>query len=88
MNNLPAGSGLPSAFRDERPWQTFSVTIFNDNIPEGVEYFNVTLSLDDSTGQLGSNVRVHPAVATVRIQYNDCKLLVNLLNVVVIVTSS
>ena len=73
LNNTPAGSGLRSLFQDSRRWQTFSVTIFNDDIPEGVEDFIVTLSLMDPTGALSSLVRVHPSVATVRIQYNDCK---------------
>ena len=45
------------------------VTIIDDNITEGVEELNVSLSLEDMG--LTNSVNVTPAVATVRIQDND-----------------
>jgi len=45
--------------------------ICEDNVPEGVEELNVTLSLQDPS--LANQVMVDPAVATVRILDNDSK---------------
>ena len=45
--------------------------IFEDEVPEGVEELNVTLSLQDPS--LESQVMVEPAVATVRIRDIDSK---------------
>ena len=45
------------------------VTIIDDNITEGVEELNVSLSLEDMG--LTNSVNVTPAVATVRIQDTD-----------------
>lgn len=71
MNNTP-GNILPVVFGNAQRVQTFSITIFKDKVPEGVEGLNVMLSLQDS--RLATQVMVEPAVATVRIQDNDSKL--------------
>ena len=51
--------------------QTFSLTIYEDDVPEGVEELNVMLSLQNQS--LANKVMVEPAVATVRIWDNDSK---------------
>ena len=54
---------------------SFNVSIVNDNIPEDVEMFNVSLTLDHAAeARLGNRVIVSPDVATVTIQDNDGKL--------------
>ena len=58
-------------FNDTQRSQNFSLTIFEDDVPEEVEELNVTLSLQDSS--LANKVMVEPAVATVRIQDDDSK---------------
>ena len=64
---------LNKTFNDTRWWQTFTIPIYVDDVPEGVEEFNLTLSLlADPTLSPGS-VNVTPAVATVRIQDFSCK---------------
>ena len=45
--------------------------IYYDDVPEGVEELNITLSLQDPS--LANKVIVRPAVATVRIWDNDSK---------------
>ena len=45
------------------------MVIYEDDVPEGVEELNVTLSLQDP--RLSNRVIVRPAVATVRIRDND-----------------
>ena len=53
---------------------SFNVSIVNDNIPEDVEMFNVSLTLDPADqARLGDRVIVSPDVATVTIQDNDGK---------------
>ena len=69
---IAPGSVLPWDFEDSRRSQTFSVVIYEDDIPEGVEELNITLSLQDPS--LANRVTVRPAVATVRIRDNDSKL--------------
>jgi len=69
QNNTP-GYILSLAFENTRHSQTFSVEIFEDGVPEGVEELNVILSLQDPS--IVNLVNVTPAVATVRI--NDSKL--------------
>ena len=50
------------------------MSIVNDNIPEDVEMFNVSLTLDPaSQTRLGNRVIVSPDVATVTIQDDDGK---------------
>ena len=54
---------------------SFNVSIVNDNIPEDVEMFNVSLTLDPAAeARLENRVIVSPDVATVTIQDNDGKL--------------
>ena len=54
---------------------SFNVSIVNDNIPEDVEMFNVSLTLDPADqDRLGNRVTVSPDVATVTIQDDDGKL--------------
>ena len=51
------------------------MSIVNDNIPEDVEMFNISLTLDPADqDRLGSRVTVSPDVATVTIQDDDGKL--------------
>ena len=45
--------------------------IYYDDVPEGVEELNITLSVQDPS--LANKVIVRPAVATVRIWDNDSK---------------
>ena len=63
---------LKKTFNDTRRWQTFTVPIYVDNVPEGVEEFNLTLSLLPDPSLPSRAVNVTPAVATVRIQ-DFCK---------------
>ena len=65
------GSVLPRDFQDSRRSQTFSVVIYEDDVPEGIEELNITLSLQDPS--LANRMIVRPAVATVRIRDNDSK---------------
>ena len=68
---IAPGSVLPRDFEDTRRTQTFNVQIYEDDVPEGVEELNVTLSLRDP--RLSNRVIVTPAVATVRIRDSDSK---------------
>ena len=45
--------------------------IYDDDVPEGIEELNITLSLQDPS--LANRVTVRPAVATVRIRDNGSK---------------
>jgi len=58
-------------FNNTEHSQTFSLTIYEDDVPEGVEELNVMLSLQDPN--LADQVIVEPDVATVRILDNDSK---------------
>ena len=64
---------LNETFNDTRRWQTFTLPIYVDDVPEGVEEFNLTLSLVPDPNLPPRAVNVTPAVATVRIQ-DFCKL--------------
>ena len=64
---------LNETFNDTHWWQTSSIPIYVDDVPEGVEEFNVTLSLLPDPSLPPRAVNVTPAVATVRI-YDFCKL--------------
>ena len=59
---------LNQMFNETQRSQTFTFPIFVDDVPEGVEELQLTLSLrpDDKLPQ--GSVNVTPAVATVRIQ--------------------
>ena len=63
---------LNQTFNDTRRWQTFTIPIYVDDVPEGVEEFNLTLSLLPDPSLPPRAVNVTPAVATVRIQ-DFCK---------------
>ena len=77
-NNSP-GSILSCKFEDTRHSQTFNVVIYEDEVPEGVEELNITLSLQDP--HLANRVTVMPAVASVRIRDNDSKfVMLNVFN--------
>jgi len=69
-------SVLPRNFEDIRRLQIFRVVIYEDDVPEGVEELNITLSLQDS--RLANRVTVSPAVATVRIRDNDSKFMLHI----------
>ena len=66
---------LDQMFNGTRRSQTFTFPIFVDDVPEGVEELNLTLSLrpDDQLPQ--GSVNVTPAVATVRIHDSSCKFI-------------
>ena len=64
---------LTKTFNDTRRWQTFTIPIYVDNVPERVEEFNITLSLLPDPSLPPRAVNVTPAVATVRIQDCSCK---------------
>lgn len=71
-NNTARNENVPTLeFSNTQRSQTFNVTIFDDDVPEGVEELFVALSLQDQT--LANTVNVIPAVATVRIWDNDRK---------------
>jgi len=72
---IAPGSVLPRDFEDTRRLQTFSVVIYEDDVPEGVEKLNITLSLQDPT--LANRVTVSPAVATVKIRDGDSKFILH-----------
>ena len=66
---------LNQMFNEPQQSQTFTFPIFVDDVPEGVEELQLTLSLqaDDQLPQ--GSVNVTPALATVRIHDSSCKLL-------------
>ena len=67
---------LTETFNDTHWWQTFTFPIYLDDVPEGVEELNLTLSLlPDSTLPPGS-VNVTPAMATVRILDLSCEFII------------
>ena len=68
---IAPGNVLQHDFEDTQRTQTFNVQIYEDDVPEGVEELNVTLSLRDP--RLSNRVIVTPAVATVRIRDSDSK---------------
>ena len=69
---------LTSLNNDDVRELSFNVSIVNDNIPEDVEMFNVSLTLDPADqARLGSRVTVSPDVATITIQDDDSKLIIN-----------
>ena len=66
---------LNQMFNETRRSQTFTFPIFVDDVPEGVEELQVTLSLRADDQLLGGAVNVTPAVATVRIHDFSCKFI-------------
>ena len=68
---------LASLNNDDVRELSFNVSIVNDNIPEDVEMFNVSLTLDPADqARLGNRVTVSPDVATITIQDDDSKHLI------------
>ena len=68
-------SGLNQMFNETRRSQTFTFPIFVDDVPEGVEELQLTLSLQPGLQLPEGSVNVTPAVATVRIQDFSCKFI-------------
>ena len=73
--DIPEFRVLNQMFNGTRRSQNFTFPIFVDDVPEGAEELQLTLSLqaDDQLPQ--GSVNVTPAVATVRIHDSSCKLL-------------
>ena len=68
--DIPQFEVLRGTFDDTQRWHTFSFPIYVDDVPEGVEELNLTLSLrDDNQLPLREgSVNITPASATVRIR--------------------
>ena len=62
-------------FNGIRRSQTFTLPIFVDDVPEGVEELQLILSLQPDDQLPQGLVNVTPAVATVRIHDSSCKLI-------------
>ena len=67
-------SVVNAMFNDTRRSQTFTFPIFVDDVPEGVEELQLTLSLRADPTLPPGSVNVTPAVATVRIHDSSCTL--------------
>ena len=72
---------LTEPFNNTRRSESFTVPIYIDDVPEGVEEFNLTLTLLDDPTLPPRSVNVTPAVATVRIQDFSCKFIKWLYNI-------
>ena len=72
--NVLEFSVLNQRFNETRRSQTFSFPIFVDDVPEGVEELQLTLSLREDPTLPPGSVNVTPAAATVRIHDFSCKL--------------
>ena len=66
---------LNQMFKETRRSQTFTFSIFVDDVPEGVEELKLTLSLQPDDQLPEGLVNVTPAVATVRIHDSSCKFI-------------
>ena len=66
---------LNQMFNETQRSQTFTFPIFMDDVPEGVEELNLTLSLQPDDQLPPGAVNVTPAVATVRIRDLSCKFI-------------
>ena len=66
---------LNQMFNEAQRSQTFTFPIFVDDVPEGVEELQLTLSLQPDDQLPPGSVNVTPAVATVRIQDFSCKFI-------------
>ena len=66
---------LNQMFNETQRSQTFTFPIFVDDVPEGVEELQLTLSLRPDDQLPPRSVNVTPAVATVRIQDFSCKFI-------------
>ena len=68
-------SVLDQMFNNASRSQTFTFPIFVDDVPEGVEELQLTLSLQPDDQLRPGAVNVTPAVATVRIHDFSCKFI-------------
>ena len=66
---------LNQMFNEAQRSQTFTFPIFMDDVPEGVEELQLTLSLQPDDQLPPGSVNVTPAVATVRIHDSSSKLI-------------
>ena len=66
---------LNQMFNETRRSQTFTFPIFVDDVPEGVEELQLTLSLRPDDQLPEGAITVAPAVATVRIHDFSCKFI-------------
>ena len=66
---------LDENFNATQRSQTFTFPIFVDDVPEGVEELNLTMSLRPNDQLPTGSVNVTPAVATVRIHDSSCKFI-------------
>ena len=66
---------LNQMFNGTRRSQTFTFPIFVDDVPEGVEELQLTLSLRPDDQLPPGSVNVTPSVATVRIHDSSSKLI-------------
>ena len=66
---------LDENFNATQRSQTFTFPIFVDDVPEGVEELQLTLSLQPDDQLPEGAVNVTPAVATVRIHDFSCKFI-------------
>ena len=73
--DILAFSVLNQMFNETQRSQTFTFPIFVDDVPEGVEELQLTLSLRPDLQLPERSVNVTPAVATVRIQDFSCKFI-------------
>ena len=73
--NFPHFEVLGEIFNETQRSQTFMFPIYVDDVPEGVEELNLTLSLlmDDQLPLQPGSVIITPAVATVRIRDSSSK---------------
>ena len=67
---------LNRMFNGTRRSQTFTFPIFVDDVPEGVEELQLTLSLQPDDQLPPGSVNVTPAVAAVRIHDSSCKFII------------
>ena len=72
--DIPEFRVLNQMFNATRRSQAFTFPIFVDDVPEGVEELQLTLSLQPDDQLPEGAVNVTPAVATVRIRDSSCKL--------------
>ena len=66
---------LNQMFNGTHRSQTFTFPIFVDDVPEGVEELQLSLSLAPGQQLRQGAVNITPAVATVRIHDSSCKLI-------------
>ena len=66
---------LDEMFNGTQRSQTFTFPLFVDDVPEGVEELQLTLSLMNDDQLPEGSVNVTPAVATVRIHDSSCKFI-------------